>query len=73
VKINVVLLHGLLRSEVDDFFAMAREMPVKVRFIERMPTAAPRRRGTSRPRGSASGSSPCRGCARPGTARRPRR
>lgn len=37
VKINVVMLHGLLRSEVDDFFAMAREMPVKVRFIERMP------------------------------------
>ena len=37
VKINVVLLHGLLRSEVDDFFAMAREMPVEVRFIERMP------------------------------------
>lgn len=37
VKINVVLLHGLLRGEVDDFFAMAREMPVKVRFIERMP------------------------------------
>ena len=37
VKINVVLLHGLLRSEVDDFIAMAREMPVQVRFIERMP------------------------------------
>jgi len=37
VKINVVLLHGLLRSEVDDFVAMSREMPVKVRFIERMP------------------------------------
>ncbi|GAB4233635.1 MAG: GTP 3',8-cyclase MoaA [Deltaproteobacteria bacterium] len=37
VKINVVLLHGLLRGEVDEFFAMAREMPVKVRFIERMP------------------------------------
>jgi len=37
VKINVVLLHGLLRDEVDDFFAMAREMPLKVRFIERMP------------------------------------
>ncbi len=37
VKINVVLLHGLLRTEVDDFFSMARELPVKVRFIERMP------------------------------------
>jgi len=37
VKINVVLLHGLLPGEVDDFFALAREMPVKVRFIERMP------------------------------------
>jgi len=37
VKINVVLLHGLLHAEVDDFFSLAREMPVKVRFIERMP------------------------------------
>lgn len=41
VKINVVLLHGLLRGEVDDFFAMAREMPVEVRFIERMPIGCP--------------------------------
>lgn len=37
VKINVVLLHGLLPGEVDDFIAMARETPVEVRFIERMP------------------------------------
>lgn len=37
VKINVVLLHGLLPGEVDDFLAMARERPVTVRFIERMP------------------------------------
>ncbi len=37
VKINVVLLHGLLPGEVDDFMAMAREKPVEVRFIERMP------------------------------------
>ena len=37
VKINVVLQHGLLRSEVDAFFAMARKRPIKVRFIERMP------------------------------------
>src|SRR5512139_4095945 len=37
VKINVVLLHGLLPAEVDDFLALAREMPVEVRFIERMP------------------------------------
>lgn len=37
VKINVVLLHGLLPGEVDDFLAMARETPVTVRFIERMP------------------------------------
>jgi len=37
VKINVVLLHGLLPAEVDDFLALARTMPVKVRFIERMP------------------------------------
>lgn len=37
VKINVVLLHGLLPEEVDDFVALAREKPVQVRFIERMP------------------------------------
>ena len=37
VKINVVLLHGLLPGEMEDFFAMAREAPVEVRFIERMP------------------------------------
>lgn len=37
VKINVVLLHGLLPGEVDDFIAMARERPVEIRFIERMP------------------------------------
>mgnify|MGYP002066401934 CR=1 FL=1 len=37
VKINVVLLHGLLPGEVDDFLRMAREKPVEVRFIERMP------------------------------------
>lgn len=37
VKINVVLLHGLLPGELDDFLAMARDMPVEVRFIERMP------------------------------------
>jgi cyclic pyranopterin phosphate synthase len=41
VKINVVLLNGLLRGEVDDFFAMAREMPVTIRFIERMPIGCP--------------------------------
>lgn len=37
VKINVVLLHGLLPEEVDEFFAMAAADPVEVRFIERMP------------------------------------
>lgn len=37
VKINVVLLHGLLPAEVEDFIRMAREKPVNVRFIERMP------------------------------------
>jgi cyclic pyranopterin phosphate synthase len=37
VKINVVLLHGLHPGEVDDFLAMAREKPLEVRFIERMP------------------------------------
>src|SRR5512134_113610 len=37
VKINVVLLHGLLPAEVDDFLSLARWMPVEVRFIERMP------------------------------------
>lgn len=37
VKINAVLLPGLHPGEVDDFLALAREMPVEVRFIERMP------------------------------------
>lgn len=37
VKINVVLLHGLLPGEVDEFLDLARERPVEVRFIERMP------------------------------------
>ncbi|MDA8121687.1 MAG: GTP 3',8-cyclase MoaA [Deltaproteobacteria bacterium] len=37
VKINVVLLHGLLPGEVDDFLGMARDKRVEVRFIERMP------------------------------------
>lgn len=37
VKINVVLLHGLLPGEVDEFIGMAKEKPVEVRFIERMP------------------------------------
>lgn len=37
VKINVVLLHGLLPGEIDDFFEMARLKQVEVRFIERMP------------------------------------
>ena len=37
VKINAVLLPGLHPAEVDDFVALARETPVEVRFIERMP------------------------------------
>jgi cyclic pyranopterin phosphate synthase len=37
VKINVVLLRGLLPAEVDEFLDLARRMPVSVRFIERMP------------------------------------
>ncbi len=37
VKINAVLLPGLHPGDVDDFLALAREMPVEVRFIERMP------------------------------------
>ncbi|MCL5884117.1 MAG: GTP 3',8-cyclase MoaA [Deltaproteobacteria bacterium] len=37
LKINVVLLHGLLPDEVDEFLAMAAGTPVEVRFIERMP------------------------------------
>lgn len=37
VKINAVLLAGLHPAEVDEFLALAREMPVAVRFIERMP------------------------------------
>jgi cyclic pyranopterin phosphate synthase len=42
VKINVVLLHGLLPAEVDDFLSLSREMPVAVRFIERMPIGCSR-------------------------------
>lgn len=38
VKINVVLHCGILPGELDDFLALARETPVEVRFIERMPT-----------------------------------
>lgn len=45
VKINVVLLHGLAPAELDDFVAMAREMPVEIRFIERMPTGCFSREG----------------------------
>ncbi len=37
VKINAVLLPGLHPGDVDDFLALARAMPVEVRFIERMP------------------------------------
>jgi len=37
VKINAVLLPGLHAGAVDDFLNLAREMPVEVRFIERMP------------------------------------
>ncbi|MGE5190586.1 MAG: GTP 3',8-cyclase MoaA [Gemmatimonadota bacterium] len=37
VKINAVILPGLHPGEVDDFLALARGMPVEVRFIERMP------------------------------------
>ena len=37
VKINAVLVAGLHPGEVDEFLSLAREMPVEVRFIERMP------------------------------------
>ena len=37
VKINVVLIKGQNASELDDFFAFAREYPVELRFIELMP------------------------------------
>ncbi len=37
VKINVVLLNGLLPGEIDDFLEMARARALEVRFIERMP------------------------------------
>lgn len=37
VKVNAVLLPGLHPGEVEDFLALARETPVEVRFIERMP------------------------------------
>lgn len=40
VKINVVLLQGINEPDVPAFATMTMEMPVDVRFIERMPFAA---------------------------------
>lgn len=37
VKINAVLLSGVNDGEVGDFFALTRDMPVDIRFIELMP------------------------------------
>jgi cyclic pyranopterin phosphate synthase len=37
VKINVVLSRGVNADEIGDFVALARNKPVEVRFIERMP------------------------------------
>lgn len=38
VKLNVVLLRGVNDGEIDDFFALAKNRPLGVRFIELMPT-----------------------------------
>jgi cyclic pyranopterin phosphate synthase len=45
VKINVVLLHGLLPEEVDEFIGMARRKTVEIRFIERMPVGCSQSEG----------------------------
>jgi GTP 3',8-cyclase len=37
VKINVVLLSGINEADVPEFARLTRELPVDVRFIERMP------------------------------------
>ena len=37
VKVNVVVMAGVNDDELDDFVALARERPLKVRFIEYMP------------------------------------
>ncbi|MHC5054906.1 MAG: GTP 3',8-cyclase MoaA [Planctomycetota bacterium] len=39
VKLNVVVTHGGNEGEIPDFVCLARERPVEVRFIERMPFA----------------------------------
>jgi cyclic pyranopterin phosphate synthase len=39
VKLNVVVTRGANEPEIPDFVALARERPVEVRFIERMPFA----------------------------------
>ncbi|MCX7745910.1 MAG: GTP 3',8-cyclase MoaA [Clostridia bacterium] len=40
IRINTVLMKGLNEDEVDDFFKIARESPVDVRFIELMPVGS---------------------------------
>ena len=37
VKVNVVVMAGVNDDELDDFVALARERPLKVRFVEYMP------------------------------------
>lgn len=40
VKINTVLIKGVNDDEVDEFFHLAKELPVEVRFIELMPVGS---------------------------------
>lgn len=40
VKLNMVVVRGRNDDEVDDFIALAKDMPVDVRFIELMPMGA---------------------------------
>lgn len=48
VKINAVLVRGENDKEVDDFLALAKELPLDIRFIELMPFSALGAAGTQR-------------------------
>ena len=48
VKINAVLVRGENDSEIDDFLALAKELPLDIRFIELMPFSALGAAGTQR-------------------------
>lgn len=40
VKLNVVLMRGINHTEIPDFAALTRDLPISVRFIEYMPFAS---------------------------------